>query len=464
MNSSLFCDIFMTSNRLRERAPIFAKMLKNKIQYITLSDKFYRWFLSPFDKILFPVVPAGSLVIKRENQPLPVNKIPNVADIYNGEWKAVAHDMSVIFKIDEKLFHRKIWESIHLIYALRKTGYLFPGNQGLAVGAGREEVLYYLAHKIKKMTAVDLYEGTYVGGEDEPDIPEKPQKYAPFFYPREKLDFLRMDARELNFPDQTFDFILSLSAIEHFGTLPHIEKSIREMYRVLKPGGSCVITSELKLNRLGSHIPNTRIFALKELIELFEKNGFKIDTDEIDIEIEDRYLHRWVKLPYNIYQSPHVILRLFRTFFTSICLVFFKPGEEVERGEWIGESRFETYTYKGEIEVKADKQVLKKGEALNLELYVKNTGNFDWYTDGYSHRIAVHVKLLEDNGNVLDHYFSEIVIPRHIKINDSLQFVSVLPLDLDKGKYKLFFDLKKERVLGYSDRGNPGFYLEIEMT
>lgn len=395
---------------------------------------------------------------------MPVNKIPNVADIYNKEWRAVANDMSVIFKINEKLFHRKIWESIHLVYVLKETGYLFPGNQGLAVGAGREEVLYYLAHKVKKMTAIDLYEGTYVGGEDEPDIPEKPWKYAPFFYPLEKLDFFRMDARELNFADHAFDFVFSLSAIEHFGALADIEKSIHEMFRVLKPGGCCVITTELKLNRLGSHIPNTRVFKLTELIELFEKNGFIIDADDIDIEIEDRYLQHWVKLPYNIYQSPHVILRLFKTLFTSICLVFFKAGEEVKRGEWIKETQFDTYTYKGEIKVKAGKQVLKKGEALDLELFVKNTGNFDWYTDGYSHRIAVHVKLLEDDGCVLDHHFSEIVIPQHIKINDSLQFASVLPLALDKGKYKLFFDLKKERVLGYSDQGNPGFYMDIEIV
>jgi len=439
-------------------------MAKINWQKIKFSDKFYRYFIRPFDKILYPVISAENLAEKRLEETVPFNKIPQVADIHNQEWKAVAESMKDIFKIDENLFHRKIWESIHIIYSLKSNGFLFPQNQGLAIGAGREEILYYLAHKIKKITAIDLYEGTYVGGEDEPDIPEQPQKYAPFFYPPENLEISRMDARSLSYQDDQFDFIISLSSIEHFGSLADIERSVVEMVRVLKPGGACVITTELALNRLASDIPNTRIFELTELIELFKRNGLILDSGPIDVSIEDKYLKEWVKLPDNIYKSPHVIVRFFKTIFTSLCLFLTKPGDKVKRGEWLENLDIISYEYKGVIRVEGKNAVLKRGDKLDLDIEVKNSGNFFWYTDGYSHRIAIAVKLLKYDGAVSDHFFSEIVIPEHVDVNKSQRFNGELILNLAPGKYKLFFDLKKERVLGFSDQGNEPCIIDIEIT
>jgi ubiquinone/menaquinone biosynthesis C-methylase UbiE len=50
------------------------------------------------------------------------------------------------------------------------------------------------------------------------------------------VDFLKMDAEQLEFPDQTFDAVLAAHAIFLF---PDREAALREMYRVTKPGG-CV--------------------------------------------------------------------------------------------------------------------------------------------------------------------------------------------------------------------------------
>jgi SAM-dependent methyltransferase len=47
-----------------------------------------------------------------------------------------------------------------------------------------------------------------------------------------------MDARNLDFPDATFDKIYSFHAIEHIPDLPRV---FREIDRVLKPGGSALL-------------------------------------------------------------------------------------------------------------------------------------------------------------------------------------------------------------------------------
>lgn len=51
-----------------------------------------------------------------------------------------------------------------------------------------------------------------------------------------KLYVKKANARELPYPDETFDKVFSFSALEHFDGDEDIE-CIREIYRVLKPGG-----------------------------------------------------------------------------------------------------------------------------------------------------------------------------------------------------------------------------------
>jgi len=54
--------------------------------------------------------------------------------------------------------------------------------------------------------------------------------------------FLRMDATELDFPDEHFDAVMCVEAAFHFNTRA---KFLKEALRVLKPGGSLVLTDML---------------------------------------------------------------------------------------------------------------------------------------------------------------------------------------------------------------------------
>lgn len=53
----------------------------------------------------------------------------------------------------------------------------------------------------------------------------------------DKTEFLKMDAENLSFADNHFDAALSLYALRHF---PNPDKSVNEIFRVLKPGASFV--------------------------------------------------------------------------------------------------------------------------------------------------------------------------------------------------------------------------------
>jgi len=437
--------------------------LKYQIQRVIFSNRVYRWFLQPFDRLLYPVVDDDALKQRRAAGILPLNKVAQMADLSHPPWKEVLEDMAPICAMDEASFHRKIWEYVHIVYALRSGGHLHAGARGLASGAGREGLLYYLATKVGSVVGIDLYEGKYLGGEDERDIPLHPQKYAPFKYPEDHLELTRMDSRNLDYADDSFDFAFSASSIEHFGTTGDIERAVAEMFRVLKPGGACVITTELRLNRLGARIPNTRIFHLRELLDLFVRTGFLPISPTVEVELEGRAIGEWVVLPHGVYRRPHVVLRFFNTVFTSIALLLRKPGDAVTRGRWPQTSPPAALLYRGAIEVELDKRRFRRREHARCRLRIKNTSNFAWFTDGYSHRIAVGVQLLSREGRVLEQNHADLAIPRDLPVGDELTFEGDVPLPRKRGRYTLLFDLKRELVCWFESQGNPAVRVDIEV-
>ena len=438
--------------------------LKYELYRIIFSNKVYNLLLRPFDRLLYPLVDVEALKRRRETEALPLHKIANTADLANPAWQEVLRSMAQVCAMDENSFHRKTWEYVHIVYTLRSQGYLHPDNRGLAIGAGRESVLYYLAANVDHITGIDLYEGKYLGGEDERDIPQHPQKYAPFLYPDSHLALTRMDSRALTFSDESFDFLFSASSIEHFGSRVDIERSIGEMFRVLKPGGACVITTELKLNKLGTRIPNTRILPLAELVALFNRCGFQLAGEDVDIQLEDRHVRHWVVLPHGLYRRPHVVLRFFNTVFTSVLFFLVKPGRGAGRGEWRAGVETPPFRYRYDLQVEAEKGVYRKGDVAHLNIRVKNTGNFDWFTDGYSHRVALGVQLLDPAGELIDQNHADLAIPQPVAAGRELMFQADLPLRLRRGKYKLLFDLKRELITWFAPHGNQPVNVDVEIT
>ena len=53
-----------------------------------------------------------------------------------------------------------------------------------------------------------------------------------------QVEFLKMDAENLVFEDNSFDAVISLYALHHF---PNPKRALSEIFRVLKPGGKAVI-------------------------------------------------------------------------------------------------------------------------------------------------------------------------------------------------------------------------------
>jgi ubiquinone/menaquinone biosynthesis C-methylase UbiE len=114
------------------------------------------------------------------------------------------------------------------------------------------------------------------------DISEAAVKWAAKRYPR--VPFIRMDAQRLEFPDRSFDLIVSTENFEH---LPDQAAHARELARILRPDGLCFVATPNPEMFVGHHNPyHTKENSFAELLALFQPCFRKLtiveNTDEPD--------------------------------------------------------------------------------------------------------------------------------------------------------------------------------------
>jgi len=123
----------------------------------------------------------------------------------------------------EKGWQRQLWPAQE---RLIRTINLQPGEHVLDISCGTGLVTFPIADTIGeegRVTGIDLSEGMI----------EKAQSLAGEM-DLQQVEFEHMDAEQLGLPDQTYDVAINSLGMMYY---PHPDKAVREMYRVLKPGG-----------------------------------------------------------------------------------------------------------------------------------------------------------------------------------------------------------------------------------
>jgi SAM-dependent methyltransferase len=251
---------------------------------------------------------------------------------------------------------RKAWEMAMLALFLSEVGRLHEGTEALAVGAGDERIVFWLANRLGRVVATDIYgSGSFAEREALASMLAEPRAHAPFPYREDRLEVLHMDGRELTFPDASFDVVFSVSSIEHFGGPLDIARAARELGRVLRPGGHAVVITECFLKRHPlSAAPVDFALRLASLGRL-RRRATPRRRSGVDV-LTPRELERWIVAPSGLdllqpldgsvsarsYENltrvrpgrdpepatgsfyPHVLLGFRGSVYTSVCLVLQK--------------------------------------------------------------------------------------------------------------------------------------------
>ncbi|HET8645627.1 MAG TPA: methyltransferase domain-containing protein, partial [Vicinamibacteria bacterium] len=202
---------------------------------------------------------------------LPLTKVCDAADWF---------DADVLRVVREELrepprFHRKQWEFALVYHALERLGLLGASCEGLVLGGGRERLLYAVAPRVRRLLVTDLYAPDTPWKEARTDDPERyVREGAPFPCDLRTLQVRRMDMRELALPDGGFDFAYSCCAIEHIGGAADFAHHLREVFRVLRPGGAYAFTTEFHYGAETIADPENYVFGVEGLRALVEESPF----------------------------------------------------------------------------------------------------------------------------------------------------------------------------------------------
>ncbi len=217
--------------------------------------------------------------------------------------------------------HRKVWEFSATVLALKDLGLLNKDSVCISVAAGVERILFYLANKTNGVIATDIYGlGDFSNKEANKSFINNQKQFAPYSYTEENLIAANCNALNLKFPDNSFDFAFSMSSIEHFGGIKNANRALKEMSRVVKPGGYVIITTEFAIN---NYITD-QVFKYKDFKKLIKDTNL---SGKLDFSLSNESLkYLCDMLVDDLEQLPHINLKAFASIFTSAILILKKDG------------------------------------------------------------------------------------------------------------------------------------------
>jgi arsenite methyltransferase len=118
-------------------------------------------------------------------------------------------------------------------------------EQVLDVGTGRGLLMIGAAKQLTtgKSSGIDIWSAKDLSG----NRPENAQRNAELEGVADRIEILSEDATKMSFPNATFDVVLSNLCIHNIPTREGRAEACREIARVLKPGGTALISDFIHL-------------------------------------------------------------------------------------------------------------------------------------------------------------------------------------------------------------------------
>ena len=245
--------------------------------------------------------------------------------------------------------YRKHWEVGMAVRTLEDLGVLHDQAEVLGIGAGNEPTIFALTRRVHRVFATDLYlEGGNWSESAHTSMLSDPSRHWPSSTPwnPRRLVVQHMNALDLNYEDARFDAIFSSSSIEHFGTPDEVRRAVREMHRVLKPGGILSLSTEFRLAGPPPGLPGILLFDAEDVRRIFLGDVTWEPVDSLDFSLSAATLATAIpfeeaavdvrrhveahgcivfhQLDWSRY--PHIVLREGDWLWTSIHLALRKPS------------------------------------------------------------------------------------------------------------------------------------------
>jgi hypothetical protein len=299
-----------------------------QIRATVLSLLVYSIVITTFGNKSNTVVHVAETCVKSQNQILPQFlgtgcdfSDPHIARIVSAQEMETEEARDILAALGEELrFHRKQWEYVSIVRALRRANMLRPGKRGLVFAAGSEPLISYFASFGPEILATDLpYERAlqkgWVYSNEHADslnsLYRKESISRDDF--NKRVSFQTADMNRLNESwFGSFDFLWTTCSMEHIGSIALGMKFARESMKLLKPSGFAIHTTEFLLSSLTDTVTEGptcfwRLHDVEELLTTLKVDGHK-PSNAVCLKTGNNNAVDYDLFPYSSYNHTRLLV------------------------------------------------------------------------------------------------------------------------------------------------------------
>jgi SAM-dependent methyltransferase len=236
------------------------------------------------------------------------------------------------------MYHRKLWEYVYVLQALRERGCLADGKRGLGFGVGTEPVAALMARHGCTVVATDLPpDAAKAGGWADSN------QYSATLADMNKkglcdkdrfsrlVSYRYVDMNDIPEDLRGFDFVWSCCAFDHLGSIARGLAFVHESLECLKPGGVAVHTTEFNLssNDMTLDYGPLVLFRRSDFEQLARELTGKGHHITLNFTVGDKPIDRFLSLPPFTEGPGHIKILVGNYETTSIGLLISKGGERL---------------------------------------------------------------------------------------------------------------------------------------
>jgi ubiquinone/menaquinone biosynthesis C-methylase UbiE len=199
------------------------------------------------------------------------------------------------------------------IYNFFKKAIRSEGGRLLVLGCGDEKIEDFLKNGFDEVLGIDISKKSI----------EKIRERIVSEDLGKKVKVLLMDAHNLEFKDDTFDFVIGEAILHHL----NLKKAIPQIYRVLKKEGRIVFLEPQGMNPLINWYRKKTKWARTKYEHPLKIKDYKLMKKYFDIKIKGFYFLTILSFGFKVFLKSDFLYKISRMFFSKLdsCLLFIFP-------------------------------------------------------------------------------------------------------------------------------------------